>query len=148
MRFLTGVLTRAESDAYVERAESHLAETGFCKWAVEAPGIAPFIGTVGLTRVTFEASFTPAVEVAWRLHRRYWGRGYATEAAQAAINDGFMRVGLKEIVAMAAAGNKASMRVMERLHMTRSIEFDHPILPEGNPLRRHILYRLSRVSVR
>jgi len=144
MRFLTGVLTRAESDAYVARAERHLADTGFCKWAVEAPGVAPFVGAVGLTRVTFAASFTPAVEVAWRLRQRYWGHGYATEAAQAAIEDRFTRVGLKQIVALTALGNTASVRVMERLGMTRTIEFDHPNLPEGNPLRRHILYRLSR----
>jgi len=146
MRFLNGVLTREESDTYVARAERHLAETGFGKWAVEAPGVAPFIGAVGLSRVRFTASFTPAVEVAWRLHRRYWGQGYATEAARAAIEDGFTRVGLQEIVALTALGNLASMRVMERLGMTRTIEFDHPLVPEGNPVRRHILYRLSRVG--
>lgn len=146
MRFLTGVLTRDQSDAYVGRAERHLAEHGFCKLAVEAPGVAPFVGAVGLTRVGFEASFTPAVEVAWRLHRRYWGRGYATEAARAAIDDGFGRVGLEEIVAMTAVGNEASVRVMERLGMARSIEFDHPHHPEGSPLRRHVLYRLRRAG--
>jgi RimJ/RimL family protein N-acetyltransferase len=146
MRFLSGVLTRAESDAYVQRAEQHLAETGYCKWAVEAPGVAPFIGAVGLSRLKFEAPFAPAVEVAWRLHRRYWGFGYATEAAAAAIEDGFTRIGLTEIVALTALGNTASARVMERLGMTRTIEFDHPNLPEDSPLRRHILYRLSRVG--
>ena len=144
MRFLAPVLTREASDAYVERAEKHLSENGFCKWAVEAPGVSPFIGAVGLTRVKFDASFTPAVEVAWRLGRRYWGQGYATEAAAAAIADGFYRVGLTEIVAMTALGNVASMRVMERLGMTRSIEFDYPNHPEGSPLRRHVLYRLPR----
>jgi RimJ/RimL family protein N-acetyltransferase len=143
MRFLNGVLTRQESDAYVERTESHLAETGFCKWAVEAPGIAPFIGAVGLTHVRFEASFTPSVEVAWRLNQRCWGRGYATEAARAAVEDGFARVGLKEIVALIALGNTASIRVTQRLGMTRTIEFDHPLVPEGNPLRRHIRFRLA-----
>ena len=144
MRFLTGVLTREESDAYVVRAEEHLMEVGYCKWAVEAPGVSPLIGAVGLTRVRFEADFTPAVEVAWRLGRQHWGRGYAAEAARAAIEDGFHRVGLEEIVAMTALGNTASMRVMERVGMTRSIEFDYPNHPEGSPLRRHVLYRLSR----
>jgi [ribosomal protein S5]-alanine N-acetyltransferase len=95
-----------------------------------------------LKRIVFEASFTPAVEVAWRLHRPYWGRGYATEAAQAAIEDGFLRVGLQEIVAITALLNIASIRVMERLGMVRSIEFDYPNRLEGSPLRRHILYRL------
>jgi len=144
MQFLAGVLTREESDAYVECAEKHLADHGFCKWAVEAPDISPFIGAVGLTQVKFEASFTPAIEVAWRLNQRYWGQGYATEAAAAAIVDGFGRARLKEIVAMTVLGNTASIRVMERLGMTRLIEFDHPNHPEGSPLRRHILYRLHK----
>ena len=146
MQFLSGVLTRDESDAYVERVEAHLASHGFCKWAVEARGVSAFIGAVGLTYVKFEACFTPAIEVAWRLHRRFWGRGYAAEAADAAIEDGFRRIGLKEIVAMTALGNIASMRVMERLVMTRSIEFDHPGLSEGNSLRRHILYRIQAAN--
>ena len=142
MRFLRGVLTREESDAYARRVQQNLADHGFCKWAVEAPGVAPFIGAVGLSHVRFEASFTPAVEVAWRLNRRFWGQGYATEAARAAMQDGFTRVGLKEIIAITTLGNHPSQRVMERLGMTRSIEFDHPLVAEDNPLRRHILYRL------
>ncbi len=144
MRYLTGVLTREESDAYVARAERHFVEVGYCKWAVEAPGVSSFIGAVGLTRVRFEAAFTPAVEVAWRLGRQHWGQGYAAEAARAAIADGFCRIGLGEIVAMTALGNTASMRVMERAGMRRSVEFDYPGLPEGSPLRRHVLYRLSK----
>jgi RimJ/RimL family protein N-acetyltransferase len=143
MRFLRGVLTRNESDAYVQRVQRHMAEHGFCKWAVEAPGVAPFIGAVGISHVRFEASFTPAVEVAWRLDRRFCGQGYATEAARAAMADGFTRVGLREIVAITTLGNTASQRVMQRLDMTRSIEFDHPLLAEDSPLRRHILYRLG-----
>ena len=143
MRFLSGVLTREASDAYARRAQDHLKEHGFCKWAVEAPGVAPFIGAVGLSHVRFAASFTPAVEAAWRLHRAYWGQGYATEAARAAIRDGFERVGLKEIVALTALANRASQAVMEKLGMVRSTEFDHPLVPEGNPLRIHILYRLT-----
>jgi RimJ/RimL family protein N-acetyltransferase len=82
MRFLAGPLTRTQSDDYVAQAVRHMAETGYGKWAVEARGVSPFIGAVGLTRVKFEASFTPAVEAAWRLHRKYWGFGYATEAAR------------------------------------------------------------------
>jgi ribosomal-protein-alanine N-acetyltransferase len=99
---------------------------------------------VGLQHVRFEAEFTPAIEAAWRLHRRYWGKGYATEAARAAIQDGFERLGLTEIIAITALGNLPSQRVMERLGMTRSIEFDHPLTPKDSPLRRHILYRLTR----
>ena len=143
MRLLGGVLTREESDAYAARAEAHLAAHGFCKWAVEAPGVARFIGAVGLSHVQFEASFTPAVEVAWRLNRRYWGQGYATEAARAAIEDGSNRAGVKEIIAITVVGNVASRRVMERLGMAQSMEFDHPRYAPGHPLCRHVLYRLE-----
>ena len=142
MRYMRGVLTREESDAYIQRIQQHLADHGFCKWAVEAPGVAPFIGAVGLSHVRFEASFTPAIEVAWRLNRPFWGQGYATEAAGAAIKDGFTRIGLQEIVALTRPANIPSQRVMERLGMQRSIEFDHPLLPKDSPLSRHILYRL------
>ena len=144
MRYLNGTLSRSESDAYVLRVEQHFADYGYCKWAVEAPGISPFIGAVGISRVKFAASFTPAVEVAWRLNRRFWGRGYASEAARASIDDGFERFGLDQIVAMTALDNTASMRVMERIGMTRSIEFDHPNLEHDNPLRAHVLYRINR----
>lgn len=142
MHFLNGPQTRAQSDAWAARAIGHQARHGFSKWAVEAPGIAPFIGAVGLTHVPYKASFTPAVEVAWRLNRAYWGHGYATEAARAAIEDGFQRVGLPEIVAVAALGNVASRRVMERLRMREALEFDHPLVPPASALRRHVLYRL------
>jgi RimJ/RimL family protein N-acetyltransferase len=143
MRFLLNRLTRDQSDIYVDRLEQHFAANGFGVWAVEAPGVASFIGAVGLQWVKFEASFAPAVEVAWRLYRRYWGQGYATEAARAAIADGFTRVGLTEIVALTTLANLPSIRVMEKLGMTRTIEFDHPAVPDGHPLRRHILYRLG-----
>jgi RimJ/RimL family protein N-acetyltransferase len=143
MHFLGGPLTRDESDAYVRRAEAHCATHGFCKWAVEAPGIAPLIGGVGLSYVSFDASFTPAVEVAWRLHRRFWGKGYATEAAGAAIDDGFRRVGLSEIVALTTLANLPSQRVMQRLGMRRDIEFDHPRYAADHPLCRHVLYRTA-----
>jgi len=143
MRFLGGPLNRDESDAYVRRAEAHHAAHGFCKWAVEAPGIAPFIGAVGLSHVAFDASFTPAVEIAWRLHKRYWGQGYATEAARAAIQDGFTRLRLVQIVALTTLGNLPSQHVMQRLGMTRDIEFDHPRYPPDHPLCRHVLYRLA-----
>ncbi len=145
MQYLNGTLTRAQSDAYVTITERHLTEVGYCKWAVEAPGVSPFIGAVGLTRVKFKAHFTPAVEIAWRLHRDYWGQGFATEAAREAIEDGFTRVGLTEIVAMTALSNLASLRVMEKLGMLRAFEFDHPSLPHDHPMCRHVLYRLARV---
>jgi RimJ/RimL family protein N-acetyltransferase len=148
MRFFPSTLTRAESDAYAARHMQLQREQGLGKWAVELPGIAPFIGAVGLQPVSYAACFTPAIEVAWRLHRAYWGQGYATEAARAVMADGFERLGLAEIVAVTALPNLPSQRVMQRLGMTRDREFDHPRLPEGHALRRHILYRLRHEQAR
>src|SRR6266550_2143190 len=98
MRYMIRPLTREESDAFIDRAERHHDEHGFGLWAVEVPPDVSFIGFVGLWIPTFEAHFTPAVEVGWRLDNPYWGNGYATEAGRAAIADGFERIGLKEIV--------------------------------------------------
>ena len=145
MRYLLAPLSRAESDAFVERIEAHFDQRGFGLWAVEAVGTAPFVGYVGLAYHDFPAHFTPAVEIGWRLDRPYWGHGYATEAARAALADGFERIGLREIVSFTIPANLPSIRVMERLGMTRDPrdDFDHPNVPEGHPYRRHVLYRVG-----
>ena len=146
MEHFPGVLSRKESDAMVDRIEAQFNEVGYGLWAVEAPDEALFIGFVGLSVPNFQAHFMPAVEIGWRLDRTCWGRGFATEAARAALADGFVRVGLTEIVSFTAPANVRSIRVMERLGMTHNPadDFDHPRLPEGHRLRRHVLYRLNR----
>ncbi len=145
-RYLPGPLSQAESDALAARIRRHFDERGFGLWAVEVPGVAPFVGFVGLSVPTFEAHFTPCVEVGWRLARAHWGRGYATEAAGAALTFGFSDVGLDEVVSFTVPHNRPSRRVMQRLGMRRdpAEDFEHPSLPEGHPLRRHVLYRLHR----
>src|SRR5277367_5992339 len=132
---------------WVVRKRAHWAKLGFGQWVVEIPGEASFVGMVGLETVSYEAHFTPAVEVAWRLARAYWGRGYATEAARAALDYGFATLGLAEIVAVTVPANRRSRAVMERLGMGRAPEddFDHPHIAEG-PLKRHVLYRLRRAG--
>lgn len=145
MEHYPSLLTRAESDALVrERIVPQFADRGFGLWAVEVPEVAPFIGYVGLSVPTFEAEFTPCVEIGWRLACPYWGNGYATESARAAIAFGFDESGLDEIVSFTVPANRRSVAVMERLGMSHSGEFDHPKLPVGHRLRRHVLYRLSR----
>ena len=145
-RWFPGTMTREESDALAAVFRARIAAHGFGMWAVEAMGVAPFIGFVGIQQVTFEAPFAPAVEIGWRLARAHWGRGYATEAARAALAYGFGPAGLAEIVSFTVPGNKASRRVMERIGMRRDPagDFDHPRIPEGHPLRRHVLYRIGR----
>ena len=146
MEYFPSVLDRAQSDALAERIEAGFVTHGHGLWAVEIPGEAEFIGFVGLAFHNFEAHFTPAVEVGWRLARNYWGRGFASEAARAAVDDGFDRVALKEIVSFTVPENKRSVRVMQRLGMTHdpADDFDHPRMPPGHRLRRHVLYRLTR----
>jgi RimJ/RimL family protein N-acetyltransferase len=146
MQFFLKPLTRAESDAMVGRIREHFARRGFGFWAVEAPGVADLVGATGLVVPSFDAPFTPCVEIGWRLARDYWGRGYATEGASAAIAFGFDQLGLDEIVSFTVPANLPSRRVMERLGMTRSPadDFEHPFLPAGHPLRPHVLYRLER----
>ncbi len=136
--------TRQETDAMVARIRAHFGEHGWGLWAVEVPGVAPFIGFVGLSTVTFTAPFIPAVEVAWRLSAASWGHGYATEGARAALDMAFRRLGLSEVVSFTVPANVRSRRVMERLGMRHfpAEDFEHPRLPEGHPLRRHVLYRL------
>jgi RimJ/RimL family protein N-acetyltransferase len=146
MEFFPALLSREESDAAAARMGAHFRAHGFGRWAVEVPGVAEFIGVAGLSVVNFEAPFTPCVEVSWRLAFDHWGRGYATEAAWAAMEDGFRRLRLNEIVSFTAVANRRSRRVMEKLRMGRceAEDFDHPLLPEGHPLRRHVFYRLGR----
>jgi RimJ/RimL family protein N-acetyltransferase len=146
MRYMRRRLDRAGSDALIDRILEGWAATGFGLWAVERNSDARFIGFVGLSVPSFDAPFMPAVEVGWRLRRDAWGFGYATEGGRASLRYGFDDVGLEEIVSLTSVINERSRLVMERLGMTRDADddFDHPRLPEDDPLRRHVLYRLSR----
>jgi ribosomal-protein-alanine N-acetyltransferase len=142
MEHFPAPLTRAESDALIERAQAGLDERGWGLWCLEVDGAC--VGFVGLAVPRFEAHFTPCVEIGWRLARAAWGHGYATAAARLALAHGFDVVGLSEIVSFTATSNLRSQRVMQRLGMTHdpAEDFDHPRLAEGHPLRRHVLYRL------
>jgi ribosomal-protein-alanine N-acetyltransferase len=148
MEHFPAVRTRAETEEQVTRIREHFECHGFGYWALEAAGVAPFIGFVGLKWTQFEARFTPCVDIGWRLAFEHWGRGYATEAARAALEFGFDKLRLKEIVSFTVPANFRSRRVMERLGMKHSPaeDFDHPLVPEGHPLRRHVLYRLPQVD--
>ena len=144
MECLPKLLDRQESDGLAARLRGQFETRGYGRWAVEVPGVAPFIGFVGLSYVDFPAPFTPCVEIGWRLAREHWGKGYASEAARASIRFGFEQLGLEEIVSFTVPHNVRSRAVKERIGMTRLPEedFDHPVLPEGHKLRRHVLYRI------
>ncbi len=148
MEFMPARLSRAASDAMAARAQAYLGRQGFGLWAVEVRGGPPFIGYVGLQRPSFEAHFTPCVEIGWRLLRAAWGFGYATEAARACLTYAFDALALPEVVAFTVPANRRSRAVMQRLGMTLDAAgaFDHPRLPLGHALRPHLLYRLARAS--
>jgi RimJ/RimL family protein N-acetyltransferase len=145
MEFFPSPLSREESDRLTDRIEEHFQQHGFGVWAVEVRTKSRFIGFIGLNVPTFEAHFTPCVEIGWRLGYESWGLGLATEGARVAVRYGFEMLGLKEIVSFTVPVNVRSRRVMEKLGMKHdeADDFDHPGLPAGHLLRRHVLYRLQ-----
>lgn len=145
MAHFPNTLDRAASDALAARIRAAMAEQGYGLWAVEVRGGAPFIGFVGLARPRFDAPFTPCVEIGWRLAQPFWGHGFASEAARAALAYGFQEVELEEIVSFTALGNVRSQGVMQRIGMRRDTagDFLHPQLPADHVLALHVLYRIA-----
>ena len=143
MRWFPAPLSRRESDALADRIEADLERDGWGLWALEQRSTGRFIGFTGLARPSFEAHFTPTVEIGWRLARSAWGSGFATEAARAVTAFAFDDLQLDGLVAFTAEGNAPSRAVMHRLGMSHdpAEDFDHPALPPPHPLRRHVLYR-------
>lgn len=141
---------RARSDALVDRVRAGWEERGWGLWAVERADTGEMVGFTGLSPATFDAPFTPAVEVGWRLARPHWGHGFATEAGRASLRVAFTDLGVDEVVSFTAAGNTRSRAVMERLGLRRdpADDFAYPTIPEGHPLRAHVLYRVDAATWR
>jgi len=146
MEYFPSILSRQESDALAQRISTKLQEQGWGLWAVSVPEVSNFIGFIGLSRPSFSAHFTPAVEVGWRLAYDFWGQGYATEGALEALKYGFETLNLNEIVSITAVKNDRSRGVMKKIGMHHDPvdDFDHPKVPEGHQLRHHVLYRLNQ----
>lgn len=146
MRHFPACMSREESDLLAARILQHFDEHGFGQWIVERREDGAFLGVLGLARVSFEAAFTPAVEIGWRFNVAYWRQGYALEAARAALDFAFEQLQLEEVVAFTVPANLPSQGLMQRLGMIRDEagDFEHPRLPEGHALRPHVLYRIRR----
>ncbi len=146
MEFFPAVRTYEETLANYTAFVDHFSKRGWGLWAVELPNVSNFIGFIGLNSVEFDAKFTPCVEIGWRLSPDHWGKGYATEGALAALKAGFEEHNLDEIVAFTAADNIRSQAVMKKIGMQYSPEddFDHPKVPDGHPIKKHVLYRLHK----
>jgi ribosomal-protein-alanine N-acetyltransferase len=148
MEFMPATLSNSESDLFMDKIEEHIQTHGFGLFAAELRASLSFIGFIGLSIPSFQARFSPCVEVGWRLSAIHWGKGLATEGAREVIRYAFGVLRLDDVVSFTVPENIRSRRVMEKLGMEHdpADDFDHPKLPEGHPLRRHVLYRL-RASV-
>jgi len=143
MEYFPSTLSKSESDALVAKIQNELKEKEYGLWAVEVVGVVPFVGFVGLHEQTFSASFTPCIEIGWRLAFEHWGKGYAFEAASRVMEYAFQTLMLPELVSFTTAANQRSRRLMEKLGMIRNPDddFQHPIIPKEHPLSPHVLYR-------
>jgi RimJ/RimL family protein N-acetyltransferase len=147
MEFFASIQSREASDASIDAWQSQLDERGWSNWAVEVRSSGVFIGFVGLSVPRRVLPFSPCVEIGWRLARPYWGQGYATEGARAALRVGFERLQLAEIVSFTSVLNVRSRAVMERIGMRNVHEnFEYPGIPENHRLRPHCLYRITRTQ--
>jgi RimJ/RimL family protein N-acetyltransferase len=144
MRHFPKPMSRAESDAWLDGIEAHFARHGWGFWAVERTAEPGLIGVVGLMTIPWQADFTPAVEIGWRIASAHQRQGYAEEAARMSLAAGFGTIGLGEILAFAVPSNAPSWLLMAKLGMRPAGTFEHPRLPDDHPLRLHVLYRMSR----
>lgn len=145
MEHFPSTLSKTKSDEIANKIQSLITRRGWGFWAVEEKKTNSFIGFVGLHQPIKELPFSPCVEVGWRLAKQFWGKGYATEAAEAALKIAFERLELDKIYSFTSVGNLRSRAVMERLHMINTNQnFEHPEIPAGNPLREHVLYSLTK----
>lgn len=145
IEFLPGSLTMKQVNDFIPAVNSHGNKHGYTLWAVELKETGELMGFIGLNYTDWESHFTPAVEVGWRLGSQYWGRGFATEGAEASLDYGFKQCDLKEIVSFTVPANIRSIRVMEKIGLKRDLasDFYHPKLDRNHPLSHHILYRLT-----
>ncbi|USA47272.1 GNAT family N-acetyltransferase [Acinetobacter sp. C26M] len=144
MEYFPKLLTRAESDAMIDKMKSIIETQGWGLWAVELKHNRQFIGFVGLHDQPTQFSFSPCVEIGWRLDQVYWGQGYAPEAAQAALAFAFEQLKLDKVVAFTTLENAKSQKVMQKLQMKKVSEFQHPALAADHPLSWHVLYEILR----
>lgn len=146
MKYFPKTLSAEETNKFHQSILSEFNESGFGLYAVEVKGNKEFIGFIGFHRATFEADFTPCIEIGWRLKKEAWGKGYATEGAAACLHFGFNELGLRDVYSFTADMNKPSINVMEKIGMSFMKNFDHPNVEKNSPLNKHVLYHINRCS--
>jgi len=143
IEFLRGPLSLEQVRDFIPAANLHQEKHGYSLWAAELKKTSELIGFIGLNYIDWQAHFTPAIEIGWRIGSKYWGKGYATEGAKACLDFGFNQMALSEIVSFTVPANKRSIAVMERIGMERDLsgDFAHPKLDADHPLSLHVLYK-------
>jgi len=145
MAFYPSIMSEAESNKMAAKLQGLIDEWSWGFWAVELKQENEFIGFVGLHRPSHDLPCTPCVEIGWRLSKKHWGKGYATEAAKESLRFAFEYLALNEVYSFASVLNDKSWAVMERLNMENTGQnFEHPIIPEGHALREHVLYKITK----
>ena len=145
MKYFPKPLGREESDKMAQQCQRLISARGWGVWAAELKSSSEFIGFIGLHEPISTLPFSPCIEVAWRLHRPFWGNGYATEAGREALRFAFETLDKKEILSFTTLSNAPSRAVMERLGLTNTQQnFEHPELPAGHTLAEHVLYKITR----
>lgn len=141
MEFFPSIYSPEQSTQMVGRIRDCYQQNGYCFYACELKQTAEFMGFIGFAKPGFESFFTPCVEIGWRLAKRFWGKGFATEGAAACLEYGFNHLGFIEIYSFTAVLNKKSERIMQKTGMVKAGEFEHPSLSDGHPLKTHVLYK-------
>ncbi len=146
IEYLAGPMDIEQVEDFIQKMKIQQQKRNYSLWAVELKSSGEFIGFIGLNYTDWEAHFTPAVEVGWRLDSKYWGNGYAPEGAKACLDYGFNKIGLGEIISFTVPENTNSLRVMDKIGLKRDIkdDFIHPKLPKESRLSQHVLYRLRK----
>ena len=145
MEYFPSTVSESDSDQFIQRVTAKIAESGWGFWAVELKETNDFIGFVGLSNPASKLSFNPCTEIGWRLAKMYWGRGYATEAAQAALTFAFENLAISEVVSFTSVQNKRSQSVMKNINITDTGQnFIHPSIPLGSELQEHVLFKITR----
>lgn len=147
MSYFPKTLSNEETNAFYQSIVSEFKEYGFGLYAVELKENKQFIGFIGFHRATFEADFTPCIEIGWRLKKEAWGKGYATEGAKACLQYGFNQLGLTDVYSFTAEVNTPSKNVMIKIGMSFMNTFDHPRVEENSPLKKHVLYHISQAHI-
>jgi RimJ/RimL family protein N-acetyltransferase len=145
MEYFPSLWSMEMVSSFVNNMKIQLAEKSYTLWAVEEKSSGQFIGFIGLNCPAWEASFTPCVEIGWRLAAAFWGKGYATEGAKAALDYAFKRLQLQEVVAFTVPDNIRSRRVMEKIGMIHDVDGDfmHPKVDPLHPFARHVFYSIK-----